>query len=289
MTTHPRRRGAATVALGMTVQSTALDRRTLSLAALPVSARWHLLRSKAGALALLAFGKSATMHVGALRLAVQTTNDVGTLQSSVCDVHDDVVLEVLSKDRPVIVDVGANIGQFSAAVLLFAPTASILAIEPDPEIHTRLAANLAAATSVTTACAAAGARHDILPLGRAVLPVMSTLRRDGLAGYDIVGTVDVEVSPLDDLTEAVGEVDLLKIDVEGFELEALQGAHALMRRTRFLLIELGLARDTSRSNLDVLEAIRAVCPRARVVRFGRPLGDARRPLCQDVLLELWPD
>ena len=271
-------------------QSLGLDRRTLALTALPRLVRWRVMAAKTRAIAGLARSGRAEMTVGRLNLTVRSTNEVGTIQSSICDVHDDIVWPGVLGDAesPVVVDVGANIGQFSAAVLLFAPDASILAVEPDPDVHARLSAHLASANGVRTVCAAAGADAGTAPLHRAALPVMSTLRTDGLSGYELVGTVDVDVVTLDELTRDVPAVDLLKVDVEGFELEALQGAQALLRRTRFLLVELGLGREQSRGNLDVLAAVQRACPDSRIVRFGRPLGDPAAPLCQDVLLELWP-
>lgn len=282
------RRPSFNVSLRLAAQSVALDRRTLRMTGLSLTSRWRLIASKAKAIVTLSGGRPATMQVGSLQLAVENTNEVGTIQSSICDVHDDVLPDVFDTEAPVVIDVGANIGQFSSAVLLFAPRATVLAIEPDPVVHARLAANLSGASGVTTSCSAAGAVRAVLPLGRAALAVMSTLRQDGLSGYDIVGSVDVQVERLDVLTEGFPAVNLLKIDVEGFEIEALLGAPELLKRTRFLLIELGLGRDPSRPNLDVLAALRDVCPRSRIVRFGRPLGDPQRPMCQDVLLELWP-
>lgn len=271
-------------------QSLGLDRRTLALTFLPPRQRWQVIAAKARALAGIARSGRGEMAIGRIRLTVRTTNEVGTIQSSICDVHDDIVCaDVLGQTgSPVVVDIGANIGQFSAAILLFAPDTSLLAVEPDPDVHARLTAHLASARNVRTVCAAAGAETGTLPLQRAALPVMSTLRADGLSGYDLVGSVEVAVLTLDELTRDVPTVDLLKIDVEGFELEVLQGAQAVLRRTRFLLVELGLGREQSRGNLDVLACVHQACPDARIVRFGRPLGDPAAPLCQDVLLELWP-
>jgi FkbM family methyltransferase len=271
-------------------QSLALDRRTLLLTSLPPRARWKLVTAKARALAGVARAGQGEMTIGRQTLTVRTVNEVGTIQSSICDVHDDLVRTGILRDpgSPVVVDVGANIGQFSTAVLLFAPDASILAVEPDPEVHARLADHLSTGCDVRTVCAAAGPGAGRLALQRAALPVMSTLRTDGLSGYDLIGTVDVEVRTLDELTQDVPAVDLLKIDVEGFELEVLRGARSVLARTRFLLVELGLGREQSRGNLDVLAAVQQACPDARIIRFGRPLGDPAAPLCQDVLLELWP-
>ena len=230
------------------------------------------------------------MTVGRVSLTVRTTNEVGTIQSSICDVHDDVICAGVlgGKDSPVVVDVGANIGQFSAAILLFAPEAAILAVEPDPDVHARLATHLATAQGVRTACVAAGAeeRPSASATSRPAGDV--DLAHGRASGYDLVGTVEVDVVTLDELTRHLPAVDLLKVDVEGYELEVLRGAQSLLRRTRFLLVELGLGREQSRDNLDVFAAVRTACPDARIVRFGRPLGDPAAPLCQDVLLELWP-
>jgi FkbM family methyltransferase len=281
---------AVRAAMSLAGQSLGLDRRTLGLGSLTPRARWRVFGAKARALTGLARFGQAEMPVGRVRLTVRTTNEVGTIQSSICDVHDDVICAGVlgGKDSPVVVDVGANIGQFSAAILLFAPEAAILAVEPDPDVHARLATHLATAQGVRTACVAAGAEERRVPLQRAALPVMSTLRTDGLAGYDLVGTVEVDVVTLDELTRHLPAVDLLKVDVEGYELEVMRGAQSLLHRTRFLLVELGLGREQSRDNLDVFAAVRTACPDARIVRFGRPLGDPAAPLCQDVLLELWP-
>ena len=84
-----------------------------------------------------------------------------------------------------------------------------------------------------------------------------------------------------------GPVDLVKIDVEGFEIEVLRGATALLGRTRYLLIELSLGREDSTANLEVLRTS-TTSPRARIVRMGRPLGNPNAPICQDVLIDLDP-
>ncbi len=53
-----------------------------------------------------------------------------------------------------------------------------------------------------------------------------------------VATLDAIVAALPDLREPI----LLKIDTEGHELKALQGAHALLRRTDTVIVEASIAR-----------------------------------------------
>ena len=104
-------------------------------------------------------------------------------------------------------------------------------------------------------------------------------------GYD-GSAVTVPVWRLDDVLRAESlAIDVLKIDVEGSEYDVILGATRTLRRCRYVLLELGLKRDSSRRNLELLSYIKHVVPSAPIVRFGRPLG-GHEPLCQDVLLRL---
>lgn len=50
-------------------------------------------------------------------------------------------------------------------------------------------------------------------------------RRDGLKGYYIIGTTDIEVRPLADILKNINnvpDIDLLSIDVEGFDFQVLK-------------------------------------------------------------------
>lgn len=269
------------------LRSLALDIGTVRMTAWPARSRARFLASKAVALAALATGRPATVVVSGARLQVCTPADVGTLQTALADVHDDLVVPgILTSTAPVVVDVGANVGQFSAAVKAFWPSASIRAFEPDPEVHAVLADNARRLGGVTTRAVALGVGASSLPLHRHHLSTMSTLRPGLVETYDAGRTVMVPVARLDDETADLDAVDLLKVDVEGYEVEVLRGARDLLRRARFLLVEVSLARSGVSTEPDVLAAVTAVCPRAAVVRRGRPIGGTASPICQDVLVEL---
>jgi FkbM family methyltransferase len=136
---------------------------------------------------------------------------------------------------PVIVDVGANTGDYAAAVLARAPRARVLAFEPHPATFARLNRR-AAATGFTAYNLALGAEPGHLELydydgsegtqhASLYREVISTIHHGGepLATH-------VEVATLDDQLrrEGVTHVDLLKIDTEGHELAVLQGAGELL-------------------------------------------------------------
>jgi len=157
--------------------------------------------------------------------------------------HDDgrsgetVLLDHLARivAAPVVVDVGANAGDYAAAVLARAPRARVLAFEPHPATFARLLGR-AAAAGFTAQNLALGAEPGHLELydydgsdgtqhASLYREVISTIHHGGepLA-------MQVEVATLDDRLrrEGVTHVDLLKIDTEGHELSVLQGARELL-------------------------------------------------------------
>ncbi len=131
----------------------------------------------------------------------------------------------------VVIDIGANVGLYTAiAAAAVGPSGKVIAIEPDPECvryleKTILANNL---NNVTIVEAAASSTN-----GSARLFTSSQNRGDNRM-YD-PGTADglVEVSSLrlDDYLEADGvtTVDVIKIDVQGFEGHVVKGLERTIR------------------------------------------------------------
>ena len=157
------------------------------------------------------------------------------------------------------VDVGAHIGthtiQLSRAV---GEKGKVLAIEPQPKSLQELVVNMALnqANNIEFFWGAAGSQHSNIELN----PLSA--ENEGAAGLGSGGTGQfVEVIPLDSLQ--LQNVSLIKIDVEGMEIDVLRGAkETILRDHPVLLIEImGGAQPETASNetkQEILSRIRFV-------------------------------
>ncbi|HEX6202800.1 MAG TPA: FkbM family methyltransferase [Thermoanaerobaculia bacterium] len=121
------------------------------------------------------------------------------------------------------VDVGANVGYLTAVMArAVGPTGRVWAIEPDPENLRLMRENLSRnglADRVEVIAAAAGERHEVRRLHRQSVGARNTLH--AITASPEAEVVEVTTLRLD---EVIPEpVDLIKIDVEGSEIEALEG------------------------------------------------------------------
>ena len=130
--------------------------------------------------------------------------------------------------KPKVIDGGANIGAFALMVKWARPDASLVCIEPDPSNLRYLKKNT---SHIDDDCI------TIIP------SVLGRKRGEtGLVGEvsDAIHTSQdgervVEVLPLSELLEE--HVDLLKLDVEGDELDALEGAGDALRNVDRVVVE----------------------------------------------------
>jgi FkbM family methyltransferase len=170
------------------------------------------------------------------------------------------------KPGDVFVDVGANIGYYSLlAARAVGKDGSVIAFEPSPAVGRQLAANIernGLGDRVTVHSVAAGAvpgTANIFLAGRDNIGQTST--RPG-PGFTAEGEVDVR--RVDDCVPvtAYPKVTFLKIDTEGDELAAAEGARALMSampRGAMVLVEVDeprmAQRDTTpRALFDLMTA-----------------------------------
>ncbi len=144
-----------------------------------------------------------------------------------------------------VVDVGANVGQFSLLVRALHPDAQIVAFEPLPDAAARYrqvfhgdsravlheAAISPARGTATMHVSASADSSSLLPI--------SERQSELFPGTQEVGTTDVEAGPLDAFVSAelVVPPALLKIDVQGFELEVLRGSLSLLPGFAYVYVE----------------------------------------------------
>jgi FkbM family methyltransferase len=132
------------------------------------------------------------------------------------------------------VDVGAHIGYFSiVAAALVGENGAVHSFEPDPDCFSRLVVNSSAYPWLTTYDSAVADRNGEIAFYRSP--------KQGESGWGAIfnedgnrAEVSVRVCTLDNwmLEKEIEKIDVLKMDVEGSEYRVLEGAQALIARTR---------------------------------------------------------
>jgi len=137
----------------------------------------------------------------------------------------------------VVVDVGANIGDFTLGMANVAE--KIVAVEPGKENFRALEANL----EINNVC-------NVVPVNAAANEKEEDLFLQGNASDMFVADEKrgqpVKGMPLDQIlqTYGIGTVDVLKVDVQGHEMSVLLGMHQLLlkKAVKLLIIEAHLKR-----------------------------------------------
>ena len=138
------------------------------------------------------------------------------------------IISGLAAPGDVVVDVGANIGYYA---LLFekcvGPEGRIIAFEPEPDnlVELRMNVERNALRNVDIRPSAVGATGGVVNFARGINGGIL----EGSAGAT-GSEVQVPMTRLDDAV--FGAVDLIKIDVEGYEEEVLRGALETIKRGR---------------------------------------------------------
>lgn len=141
--------------------------------------------------------------------------------------------ESLLKENSVAIDVGANIGTISLTIAKHTPNGRVLSFEPSSLFFKILQENI-----------------KINPQGNIIKAYNYALGNgEGFIGFneekedDTTFTVDplsknkVPLARLDSFTKEHQKIDLLKIDVEGYEEDVLLGALETLSKTETIIIE----------------------------------------------------
>jgi FkbM family methyltransferase len=145
-----------------------------------------------------------------------------------------------------LVDVGANVGDYVAAVLKLITPQQVIAIEPLPSCHSQLASVLSKHSNHRLIKAAAGDAEGETEMRFTGDSKMSSILspQTGIAeayqpgAFDTRQMLKVPLVRIDDVVPAGLRVGLLKLDVQGFEMSVLRGAEATLERTMVVLVEI---------------------------------------------------
>ncbi len=132
-----------------------------------------------------------------------------------------------------IIDAGANIGLLTLrATKIVGESGNVVSIEPHPETFQWLEKNifLNNFSNIHTHNVAVGHKDQTVSFTNFKIKDINKISESE-------GTLNLPMKTLDALCAHVAHCDLLKIDVEGFELPALFGAEELLKRTDVVMFE----------------------------------------------------
>jgi len=176
-----------------------------------------------------------------------------------------LVLQKLLSHGDTFLDVGANIGCFSLyGARIVGSEGRVFAFEPSSREYQRLVENvlLNDLTNISTISAAVSDSE-----GKSILNIAgephsghNTLGQNYVySGVESIATEEVDTITLDEFvrTKSIERIDVIKMDIEGWEYKALLGAREILKKHRpALIIEmLGIAQSTNNNSIFRLESL----------------------------------
>ena len=174
---------------------------------------------------------------------------------------------VLTRDLGTLVDIGANRGQFALAVREWAPQARVISFEPLPGPAAIFRKVFSGDDRVLLHQAAIGPRPEQRTMhvsarddSSSLLPI-SSVQTAMFPGTGEIATTEVRVGPLEEFVKAdeLRSPAMLKLDVQGFEYEALIGCESMLAHFDWVYCECSFVEFYSGQKLaaDVIEWLAA--------------------------------
>jgi FkbM family methyltransferase len=149
-----------------------------------------------------------------------------------------------TRDIKVAFDVGANVGQTANAILRYMPRARIYCFEPVSATYKSLVSQVGAQPNVSCIPQAPGAERGTSTIQlRTESGYNSLLLTADGAEYLTGASEEVEINTVDHFCAAnnISQIDILKMDVQGYELKVIEGAARMIESSRvhFVFAEVG--------------------------------------------------
>ena len=200
----------------------------------------RLMRAAAGALAYLPPALLSHMD-SAVKQAQGFGWGAGTVDAECAAAIG--LLSPSARSKVVALDVGANIGNWSAALFGQQPHAQIVALEPSGHAFKALEHRFGSDPRITLLNIAAGreASSGTLYADAPGSGLASLTQRDlSHHGLEFSHHESVKIAPLDSVCTEIGlRPNVLKMDVEGHELDVLAGAQEILSHVEVIQFEFG--------------------------------------------------
>ena len=156
------------------------------------------------------------------------------------DFYDSLTVRVMQrclKTDSICIDVGCHEGLVLQSMLKLSPDGRFYIFEPLPELFEKLKANFPS-TQITFSNLALSNETGVVSFNHVVSnPSYSGLRKRTYDRPDETDcTISVSTDRMDNVIPEGDHIDLIKIDVEGAELQVLQGAVGTIKRCRPIVI-----------------------------------------------------
>jgi FkbM family methyltransferase len=177
--------------------------------------------------------------------------------SAFCDARLDLLPKEITSALRTCVDAGAHAGNWTAALLdLFSPE-RVIAVECEPRLVHRLQDRFRKDSRVSIVDAALAADTGTAAFYQLLHPASSSLLRPRAEigqeyqrrSWDVINEVRVNTLGYDDLVASEHEVSILKLDIQGSEMDVLSHSASGLGKTRAVILEVNFTPHYDRDAL----------------------------------------
>lgn len=173
----------------------------------------------------------------------------GYLKSPYASIASFGIIDQLQRLVPhigAVIDVGANKGQFARASVRFFEQAKVFSFEPVPTVFEQLVINTRDCATITCYNFGLGSEEGVIDFyqnehlhASSALPV-SAYQKEAIPETANTTNIQVPIKRLDSVAAAWGKLPgpvLLKLDVQGYEKQVLEGSLGFLGKVDYLLFE----------------------------------------------------
>lgn len=162
----------------------------------------------------------------------------------------------------VVVDIGANVGQFNFFCKNYLKARKIYSFEPVKQTYKILTRNVEK-NIYNYAITNKSSLHIYIPNTSLAASNFQASKNDQIE--------KVKCKKIDDIEEIQNEshIDLFKIDTEGSEYDVIQASRDIIKKSKYILIEVSITRKSSGTFLDTMTILKNIIPNVQLIYIGR--------------------